>query len=58
MGLVTPLAFTVAVVLKEPYFLLYQDKLNITGYHLFLSFIWELGQASRPPVLSSGTTVI
>ena len=30
-----PLAYTVTVVLKELYFLLYQSKLNITGYYLF-----------------------
>ena len=31
-----PEAFTVAIVLKELYFLLYPDKLNITGYRLSL----------------------
>ena len=32
-----PLAYTITIVLKELYFLLYQSKLNITGYHLFPS---------------------
>ena len=32
---VTCLAYTITLVLKELYFLLYQSKLNITGYRLF-----------------------
>ena len=38
-------AFTVAIVLKELYFLLYPDKLNITGYCLSLVPSKVLGQA-------------
>ena len=45
MPLVTSEAFTIAIVLKDLYFLLYPDKLNITGYCLSLVPAKALGQA-------------
>jgi hypothetical protein len=53
-----PYVKTIVEVLKDLYFLLYQTKLNITGYSSSLGSSRELRSSKRPSVVLSGTSCV